>query len=402
MPKHKILLCVDNSAESDHAIAQTAVIGRAFDSEVVAAHVYAARLHDRRFTDLEPNLPQQYQTPQKMESSRRTHAGLIGHGLKMISDSYLKVAQRRLEGLPVRCMSIEGTHYVELTRESALAYDLMIIGARGLGLASLKNETPNAMLGGVSERVLRRTRTDILIVKDDRPPEGTILVAIDGSPDSYSALRKAINLAKAVGAAIECVTCFDPDYHPVAFKAIAGVLSEKHSKMFKFQEQENLHNEIIDHGLENLYQRYLENAKFVAEGKAFALTTRLLMGRPACQVSRRAKETDAALLVVGRFGRHQTEDLDIGNTAETIVRLAPCNVLVINEQPDEEPLSWTEEAQNRVNKVPEFMRPMVRKVIESHARAHGLHEVDAETVSAAKTSHGVPLPGHGVEGAVEG
>ena len=40
------------------------------------------------------------------------------------------------------------------------------------------------------------------------------------------------------------------------------------------------------------------------------------------------------------------------------------------------------------------MRPMVRKAIESHARARGLTEITAEVVTAAKTGHGVPMPGH--------
>ncbi len=77
--------------------------------------------------------------------------------------------------------------------------------------------------------------------------------------------------------------------------------------------------------------------------------------------------------------------------------LAPANVLVVNETPDEDPLPWTVEAQDRLQQVPQFMRPMVRKAIELHARARGLREVTADVVTAAKTGHGVPMPGHGPE-----
>ena len=395
MPKHKILLCVDNSTASNHAVALSAILGRVFGSEVVAAHVYAARLHDRRFTDLEPGLPARYQEPGKLESSRRVHADLIGRGLEMISESYLEAARSRLARLPVRVKSIEGTNYVELARESADGYDLIVIGARGLGLASMDREAPPGMLGSVCERVLRRTGSDVLVVRDDRPPEGTILVALDGSPEAYAALRKAINLAKPGRAKIEAVTCFDPDYHPVAFKAVSDVLSEAQGKEFKFHQQQKLHSEIIDGGLENLYRGYLDNAMALAEGKGFVIETRVLSGKPAYEVARRAGRIGASLVVTGRFGRHRTPGLDIGGTAEAIVRLAPANVLVVNETPDEDPLPWTAEAEDRLQRVPQFMRPMVRKAIELHARARGLPEVTADTVTDAKTGHGVPMPGHG-------
>ncbi len=394
MSYHKILLCVDNSSHSDIAVDQAAVVARAFGSQVAAVHVYAARLHDRRFMDLEPGLPQEYQDPKRLEASRRTHDSLIGRGLRMISDSYIKAVRDRLDGLAVDGRSIEGKNYVELARESANGYDLAVIGARGLGLASLDRECPAEALGSVCERFCRRCRTDVLVVKNARQLGGHILACVDGSPESYAALRKALKLAGAVGGHVEAVTCFDPDYHPVAFEAIAKVLSEKDAKVFRFKEQEKLHDHIINKGLENLYRGYLENAVIVAKGRGQTVKTRLLTGKPAYAIASLVRKTEPALVVVGRFGLHHTDDLDIGSTAETLGRLAPANVLVVNEEPDKADLTWTAEARARLEKVPEFMRPMVAKAIESHARARGLEEVTAEVVTEAKTGHGVPMPGH--------
>ena len=391
----KILLCTDNSAHSDDAASQTGILARAFGSTVVVAHVYAARLHDRRFADLEPGLPKEYQNPKRLEASRRTHDSLIGKGLHMISDSYLEAARAKLNGISVESKSIEGKNYVELVRESTNGYDLAVIGARGLGLASLDGQCPAEALGSVCERFLRRTRSDVLIVKDSRPIAGTILVGVDGSPESYAALRRALKFAQAVGARVEAVSCFDPHFHPVAFQSIAGVLSEKDARVFRFKEQEDLHDRIINHGLENLYQGYLENARVVAQGRGQQVETRLLQGKPAYELAQRARELKPTLIVLARFGLHRTQDLDLGSTAETVTRLASTNVLVVNEEPDDQPLAWTEDAQARVAKVPAFMRPMVRKAIESHARSRGLQEVTAEVVTAAKTGHGVPMPGHG-------
>jgi nucleotide-binding universal stress UspA family protein len=390
----RILLSLDNSTHSGHAAAQAAVVARAFGSTVVTAHVYAARLHDRRFQDLEPGLPDEYQEPRRLETSRRTHDSLIGKGLHLISDSYLAAARAKLDGIPVEEKSIEGKNYVELVRESANGYDLAVIGARGLGLSSLNGRFPAEALGSVCERFLRRARTDVLVAKDSRPIGGTILVGVDGSPESYAALRKALKLAEKVGGRVEVVSCFDPNFHPVAFKSIAEVLSEKDAKVFRFKEQEELHDRVINQGLENLYRGYLDNAHIVARGRGQEIDTSLLTGKPAYEIAARARERGPVLLVVGRFGLHRTDELDIGSTAETLVRLAPGNVLVVNETADDQPLPWTEEATKRLERVPPFMRPMVKKAVESHARSRGLEEITAEVVTSAKTGHGVPLPGH--------
>ncbi|MFQ5742464.1 MAG: universal stress protein [Acidobacteriota bacterium] len=394
MPYRRILLAVDNSTCSVDATRQAGFLARTFDATVVAAHVYAARLHDRRFADLEPSLPSRYQDPKRLEASRRTHESLIGKGLQLISDSYLAASRAALDGVRYEGKSIEGKHYVELARESANGYDLAVIGARGLGLASLDGQCPPWALGGVCERFLRRAQTDVLVTRDDRTIGGTILVGVDGSPESYAALRKALKLAKVVGGRVEVATCFDPNFHPVAFDSIAGVLSEKDAKVFRFKEQEDLHARIIDKGLENLYRGYLDNSGVVAQGRGQKIDTHLLTGKPAYEIASRARDVDPTLLVVSRFGMHRTDDSEIGNTAETLVRLVPCNVLVVNERADEEPIAWSEEADERLQAIPAFMKPMVRKAIESYARSRGLTRITDEVVTAAKSSHGVPLPGH--------
>ena len=391
----KILLCVDNSKCSDYAVENAAAIGRLNGTSIVSAHVYAARLHDRRFVDLEPGLPKEFQNRKRMERSRKTHDSLIGKGLELISDSYLVAIRERLEGVSLEEKSIEGKNYVELVRESKSGYDLAIIGAQGLGLEALNGAGSPHALGSVCERFLRGARTDVFVVKNERSLGGKLLVGVDGSPESYSALRKALKLAKEVGAKVEVVACYDPDYHPVAFKSIAGVLSEADSKVFRFKSQEKLHDNIINKGLETLYQGYLENANVIAKGRGTEIDSRVLEGKPAYEIARRAEEIDATLVVVSRLGLHHTDCLDIGNTAENVVRISPCNVLVVHEKIEKIDIKWTADAEERIKDIPDFIRPMVRKAIENHARARGISEITSQIVTDAKVGHGVPLPGHG-------
>ncbi|MBI4612342.1 MAG: universal stress protein [Planctomycetes bacterium] len=390
----RILFCVDNSAAGAPCARWCRELARVFSWQVVAAHVYAARLHDQRFAELEPTLPGDHQDPKRLEASRRTHDSLIEKGLKLISDSYLDAIRSQLDGTPLEVRALEGKHWVELVKEAANGYGLCVIGARGLGLDSVPDGPPAGLLGSVCERFLRAVREDVLVVREGSF-QGPLMACVDGSPESYSALRKALKLADRLGRTLEVVAAFDPHFHPAAFKQIAQVLSEKDSKMFRFKEQEKLHDEIIDRGLESLYQGYLENARFLATGREVALATTLLHGKPAIQIARRAGEIGASVVVVGRHGLHRTESGDMGSTAEAVVRLSPSSVLVCHDAAAPAELDWTEEATARLAHLPAFIQPMVKKAVESHARARGIRQITPAVVSAAKQEHGVPLPGHG-------
>ena len=60
-------------------------------------------------------------------------------------------------------------------------------------------------------------------------------------------------------------SAFDVEYHHAVFNNIKDVLSEKASKVFKFEEQEELHNNIIDKGLLKLCQANIKRAEVMAQ-----------------------------------------------------------------------------------------------------------------------------------------
>ncbi|MBI2321322.1 MAG: universal stress protein, partial [Chloroflexi bacterium] len=91
----EVLVPVDNSSYSRWAAELALQIAGAFGSTVVSSHVYAARLHDRRFRDMEPGLPEEYQQPQVLAHQRAAHDTLIAQGLKLVSDSYLAMLEER-------------------------------------------------------------------------------------------------------------------------------------------------------------------------------------------------------------------------------------------------------------------------------------------------------------------
>jgi len=68
---------------------------------ITGNHVYAARLHDVRFRQLETGLPAQFQTPDEIKKQRKIHDKLIEKGLQLIADSFLDQLGKRCEAAGV-------------------------------------------------------------------------------------------------------------------------------------------------------------------------------------------------------------------------------------------------------------------------------------------------------------
>ncbi len=103
----RILVALDQSDYANNAMKQAT---RLCDSRITGIHAYAARLHDRRFKQMEGGLPERYQRESEMEHQREVHEDLIGMGLGLISDSYHDAAEAvaRAADVPVDRLSPEG------------------------------------------------------------------------------------------------------------------------------------------------------------------------------------------------------------------------------------------------------------------------------------------------------
>ena len=424
----EVLVPVDNSDPSRWAVDRAIELCRRSEGRITGNHVYAARLHDVRFRQLETGLPAQFQTPEEIKRQRKVHDKLIEKGLQLISDSFLDQTEKRCQaaGVLLTRQLLEGINYEEIVREanggegrlpsligfdpniahkydggdtvrsdvrlgadgrivgedeeqdekltgsSGRSYDLLMMGGHGIG------RQPLSQLGGVTARVLRRIEKDVLVVRNDRPlEEGHWMVCVDGSSYAYKALRVALEMARSYRAKLYVCSAFDVEYHHVVFGNIKDVLSVQASKVFKFEEQEELHNNIIDKGLLKLCQANLKRAQVMAEEYPdVELETQILIGKPFQCILQWVEEIDPSMLVMARHGGHRVEVADLGSQAENLVRLAATNVLLIGTQdvrPDEIPwieedgekgLEWTPDAEVRILRVPPFALGIARKAVE--------------------------------------
>ena len=430
----EVFVPVDNSRESDWAVDRAIELCARFGGRITGSHVYAARLHDIRFRQLEIGLPAQFQEPAEIRRQRKIHDKLIEKGLQLISDSFLDQLHRRCaeSGVTVTRQLLEGINYEEIINEanrgggrlpsligfdpniahnydgsekqrtdvklgeggrlvaedeeqedklagtSGRDYDLVTIGAHGLG------RQERSRLGGVVARALRGIEKDALIIRNDRTLEGgKWLVGVDGSAYAYKGLRIALDMAREYGAKVYIASAFDVQYHHVVFHNIKDVLSVQASKVFKFEEQEELHNNIIDKGLLRLCKANIKRAEVMAsEYPEVEIETQVLIGKPFDALLKWAEEIDPSLIVVARHGSHRIEGTDLGSQADNLVHLSDANVLLIGTEhvrPEEIPwieedgeagLEWAPEAEVRILRVPPFALGIARKAVEEFVLEH--------------------------------
>ena len=378
MFKH-ICVPVDNSDYSNRAIDLAVELGRTCGARLTGIHVYAARLHDYRFKQMEYTLPDEYKDEHELERQRKIHDSLIAMGLQLISDSYLDVMAKRAEdaGLAFARKMVDGKHYKVLVEDCLAAdYDLVVMGALGMGAVK------DSQLGSVTERFVRKVSKDTLVVRNADPlrdAEGAIVVGLDGSPQSFHGLKLGIFLAKALGRPLQAIAVYDPYLHYAMFNGIVGVLNEKASKIFRFKEQEQLHEEIIDTGLAKIYQSHLEIGRKLAAEDGVDLAITLLDGKCFEKILTFARKEAPWLLILGRIGVHaDPNEVDLGSNTENLLRLLPCNVLLTGgkfypplDVRAEEIIAWTEEAEARMERVPPQVKGVARTALLRYAIEQG-------------------------------
>ena len=135
-----------------------------------------------------------------------------------------------------------------------------------------------------------------------------ILVAVDGSEMASRALLAAADLGAALGADLALVHVVDPRG---AAAVEGGIPAGEVLEMMREEGQTLLAAAAKDAAARPPTHRFLRE------------------GTPGAEVCASAREWGADLIVIGTHGRSGVSRLLMGSTAETVVRHAPCPVLVI-------------------------------------------------------------------------
>ena len=135
----------------------------------------------------------------------------------------------------------------------------------------------------------------------------TILVATDGSAKNKPAVAEALRIGRECGATVHAV--FVIESSTLESAAGSGVGSDTWTIM------------------QSEAAAALAHVK--AAGAGVTIETAVLEGKPAAEILKYATERKIDLIVVGTQGKKGIERLLLGSVAETVIRSAPCRVLVV-------------------------------------------------------------------------
>ncbi|MFC2103014.1 universal stress protein [Bacteroidota bacterium] len=140
-----------------------------------------------------------------------------------------------------------------------------------------------------------------------------VLVPIDFSDYSKSALKYAVNFSTQFNADIILVYVVEPVIYPPDFSMGQIALPSVNTEWdIKAKEE-----------LDKLAKSEIpENVK---------VTTILKTGKPFLEIIETASEENADLIIIATHGHSGVEHILFGSTAEKVVRKAPCPVLTLRE-----------------------------------------------------------------------
>ena len=134
-----------------------------------------------------------------------------------------------------------------------------------------------------------------------------ILHGLDGSAGSFKALTVAVDLAKCYGAELHTISVEEIPHYP---GTIGEVVEEKRIANGKFSS-------------------VVEKAREMAKQAEVSLNSHVIIGHEVKTIVEFIKKYDFDLLVIGFMGHSALYGRVMGGTCQSLVRMAPCSVLVV-------------------------------------------------------------------------
>jgi nucleotide-binding universal stress UspA family protein len=189
--------------------------------------------------------------------------------------------------------------------------DLLVVGATGSGPLAAE------LLGSTADRVLRQAPCPVLIVRGELAvPPRRVLAAVDLSTLSGDAFRCGLHLLSQIAGRAEA------HVHAVYALSFLDAVARR-----SLPEGPPL-DQVEKSAAAELRRFVLENRPDVS----FSIDTAVLPGDARMEILDELKEHPADLLILGTHGHGGMERLVIGSVASTVVRKAPCSVLVVSPE----------------------------------------------------------------------
>ncbi|MDF0650521.1 MAG: hypothetical protein CV081_06405 [Nitrospira sp. LK265] len=187
-----------------------------------------------------------------------------------------------------------------------LRTDLIITGSRGL------SDIQGFLLGSVSRQVVSAAACSVLVVKQPMPNLHRVAVAVDDSKQSRSAARFLRSHILPESATVTILTSAESPVTDLAKR----YLSES--------QLAELTKPVIDRATALVYGLRDE---FIKEG--YSVTTQVRIGHVVETIVKDVEANRDELLVIGSRDLTKNERLYLGSVSESLLRHAPCSVLIV-------------------------------------------------------------------------
>jgi nucleotide-binding universal stress UspA family protein len=289
----RILVATDLSDSADEALRQAHAIARASGGKLVACHVLPEAL---RYQPLFPD--RAGDALKELTAAQGTMGDAVATRVAEIT------GQARSDFEVVVGHGPAGARIV--SEAEAHGADLVVVGSRGA------TGIERFLLGSVAERVVRYAHVPVLVARSS-PATDRIVAGTDFSDPSREALAVAKVIAGWWPSQVTLVHAID-----VAAPAVVSLAVPLGASWVPVPPEEMA---AIREGARAMIDDELERVGLPG-------TSRVVEARPAAAIVEAARELDARLVVVGTRGRTGLARLTLGSVAESVVRDAPCSVLV--------------------------------------------------------------------------
>jgi nucleotide-binding universal stress UspA family protein len=291
-----VIAGVDLSAPSDQALDRAVAIAAQHGAPLVVVH---AQADDAPLAEVDNAMLEQL--GEVSAAVRVEEARLLADRLAMIRDRGVNADLVSRVGPPGEVLA---------TVAAERGAELIVVGTYGhTGLSRF-------LLGSVAAATVRLSPCDVLVCRG--PAAATVfakpLVAIDFSPASGRALRHAVDLITA-DARLELVH---------AWQLPAGSWGATLLGQARFP-----WSTVRDAVLSSV-QAQADKLVAASQGLGHPIDIELVQGPPATVVTHTAERRHHDLIVVGTHGHRGFRKLLLGSVADSVLRHAPCSVLVVH------------------------------------------------------------------------
>ncbi|MBI4474151.1 MAG: universal stress protein [Acidobacteria bacterium] len=211
---------------------------------------------------------------------------------------------------------IESGSPAEEILKAATDYDIVVVGAHG------RHERKQPGLGPISSQVVLNASASVFVGRE-LSSESTyrVLVALDGSANSFEALRR-LN------------AYFDVSAFDITLMHVVELPWTRMSQTnFSIEDADAVgvlgYQAQIQHELRRQAEEIIDRGLFQLEQWQVAATTIIEEGEPALEITSHAEEGDYDLIVAAATGSSDMKHALLGSVSHKLAWNAPCSVLVV-------------------------------------------------------------------------